>query len=230
MLRADTHRPWIVLCHGMGTNRSNLLHVAVGLLRAGFNLLAFDFRGHGTSEGRSTSFGWREQRDLEGALAFLGRQTEIPARPYGVYGLSMGGAVALMTAARDERLRAIAIDSPYADLGESLKHHLRLLYHAPSIPFFWFVASVYRLRFGAWPHHVSPQLAARSLRKHQALLVIQGDQDPRVPLEQTRRLMRDATPSNELWMVQGAAHLGAYEHDPHAYLAKLEQFFTAHLW
>ena len=162
-ITGDPDRPWIILCHGLGTNRADLLDIAAGLHAAGFSLLLFDFRGHGNSAGRMTSFGWTEQQDLEGALALLSRQAEIPTTPYGVYGISMGGSVALLVAARDERIGAVAVDSPYTSLQETLDRHLTLLYPwAPRVPFLWFVLATYRMRYGVWPASVSPQASAPS--------------------------------------------------------------------
>lgn len=224
--RADPARPWVILCHGVGSNRADLLDIAAGLHEAGLNLLLFDFRGHGGSAGRTTSFGWTEQRDLEGALAFLGGQPEIPARPYGVYGISMGGVVALLVASRDERIGAVAVDSPYTNLGASISRHLRLMYPwLPSIPFHGFVLSTYRLRFGIWPHRVSAERAARHLSPR-ALLMIHGGHDHRMPLEAARSMFEAAGHPKELWVVDGADHLESFALAPSAYRERLAQFFA----
>ena len=220
----DPAQPWIIGCHGLGANRADLIDIMRALSDAGFNLLLFDFRGHGASAGRASSFGCREQRDLEGALAFLGEQSEIPARPYGVYGISMGAAVALMVASRDERIAAVAADSPYADLQEALERHLRLLYPAlPRTPFLQFVLATYRLRFGVWPRQVSPEAALKAFRR--PLLLIQGAEDPRMPRSGAERL-RAAAAGSELWMVEGAGHLESYALQPQAYRDRLVRFFT----
>ena len=48
-------RPALILCHDLGSSRSSLVNLAIALRRAGFSVLAFDFRGHGASDGgRST--------------------------------------------------------------------------------------------------------------------------------------------------------------------------------
>ena len=225
----DPTRPWLILCHGLGTNRADLLDIAAGLSREGFNLLLFDFRAHGNSAGRTTSFGWREQRDLEGALAFLGSRPEIPATPYGVYGISMGAAVALMTAARDERIGAVAAESPYTSLDDSIRHHVRLMYPwLPSVPFHAFVLSAYRLRFGVWPAHVSPEAAAERLSPR-PLLLIHGAGDPRMPLGGIQRLYQRAGEPKELWVIEGAGHLGTYALEPATYLNRLSRFFRSAL-
>lgn len=228
-IAAAPERPWILLCHGLGSNRANLLDIAAGLYRARLNLLLFDFRAHGSSAGRMTSFGWREQRDLEGALAFLGQQPDVPAAPYGIFGISMGGAVALLVAARDERLGAVALDSPYTNLQDAFARQLALLYPLlPCVPFLWFLLATYRMRFGVWPRHVSPHTAVAALHPR-PLLLIQGGQDARTPPEDTRRLYAAAGDPKDLLMVEGAGHLEAYAVDPHIYLRRLVHFFEASL-
>jgi len=213
----------------VGSNRSDLLDIASGLHDARFNVFLFDFRGHGGSAGGSTSFGWLEQHDLEGALAFLGSQPEIPPKPYGIYGISMGGAVALMVAARDERLAAIAVDSPYTNLGDSLATHLALLYpYLPKIPFLWFVLSTYRLRFGIWPKDVAPQASAAALAPR-PLFLIHGAVDPRMPLDQAKTMFLGASEPKTFWEIEGAGHLEGFSLNPNAYLTRLADFFRTNL-
>lgn len=228
-IRAGPNHPWIILCHGIGSNRADLLDIAAGLHAAGFNVFLFDFRGHGGSAGRVTSFGWQEQRDLEGALAFLGRQSDVRLMPYGIYGISMGGAVALMVAAQDERLGAVAVDSPYTTLEESLARHMKLLYpQIPRMPFLGFVLSTYRLRFGVWPRDVSPLESIGKLNPR-AVLLIQGGRDNRMPVEGARRLLARAGEPKQLWIVEGAGHLESYGMDPARYLEGLVGFFEQRL-
>ncbi|MBI4597955.1 MAG: alpha/beta hydrolase [Candidatus Omnitrophica bacterium] len=222
-------QPWIILCHGLGSNRSDLLEIAAGLHRAGFNLFLFDFRGHGGSRGRTTSFGLTEQRDVEGALAALGQRGEIPAAPYGIYGISMGGSVALMVAAQDERLGAIAVDSPYTNLNSSISRHVHLMYPwLPRVPFDWMIAATYRMRFGLWPQQLSPEASAAQLGPR-PLLLIQGGADPRMPPEEATRLFEQSSNPKELWVIPHAGHLEGYTMDPAAYVKRLVIFFESHL-
>ncbi len=227
---SELSRPWIILCHGLGTNRADLLGIAAGLHHARFNLLLFDFRGHGGSAGRVTSFGWQEQRDLAGALVYLGRQPESATAPYGVYGVSLGGSVAIMVAAQDERLGAIVAEGPYATLQESISRHLSLMYPwLPKIPFLWVILGVYRMRFGVWPVAVSPEAAAEKLPPR-PLLLIQGDLDSRMPVEQAERIVRRASGgTTSLWIVKGAGHLEGFALEPTTYLSRVVDFFEAAL-
>ena len=169
---SSSTRPWIVLCPELGSNRSSLLDLAADLYALRFNLFLFDFRAHGASRGWVTSFGSLEQYDLEGALAFLSRQPDMPSKPYGIYGVSTGAATSLMVAARDERLGAIAADDVYASLEGTMRTRLKA-YALPSVPFLWFVCVTYRLRFGVWPKRVSPETSAAELGSR-PLLAIHG--------------------------------------------------------
>ena len=225
---SSANRPWILLCHGMGTNRSDLIETAGTLHRAGFNLLLFDFRGHGGSEGQTTSFGWLERQDLEGALAFLGAQADVPPRPIGIYGISMGAAVAIQVAAADERIGAIIADSPYLDLESAFGRYLALFYRIPPAPVLWLILATYRARFGAWPRRVSPLTTVRSISPR-PLLLICGDQDARTPPRDVRRVFEAAGAPKDLWLIAGAGHLQGLSLNPPTYQSRIVVFFQTHL-
>ena len=218
---------WVILCHGLGTNRSDLLDIATNLHEAGFNLFLFDFRGHGESAGATSSFGWKEQRDLEGALVYLGQHQAI-SRPCGVYGISMGAAVAIMVAARDERIGAVAVESPYPNLEETLGRHLVMMYPLPKQPFLWFVAFTYKIRFGVWPGDVAPEESVNRLDPR-PILLIQGAEDKRMPLEGTKRIYEKAGGSKQLWVIEGAGHLESFSQNPVVYMERLIHFFQSSL-
>src|SRR5450759_4009820 len=76
----------IILCHGLGANRSDFTELAVLLSQRGHFVLLFDFRAHGESSGRRTSLGYHEQRDIEAVLAFLKtRRDTIDPKRIGIY-------------------------------------------------------------------------------------------------------------------------------------------------
>jgi fermentation-respiration switch protein FrsA (DUF1100 family) len=165
---------------------------------------------------------------LEGALVFLGQQTDVPAKPYGVYGISMGAAVGLMVAGRDERLGAVAADSAYANLEDTLGRHLTLMYPLPKIPFLWFIAATYRLRFGRWPNAVSPRNSAATLGRR-PLLLIAGGADPRMPASEAQEIAARASGPKDVLVIRGAGHLEGYAYAPDEYVGRLIKFFSSSL-
>ncbi len=105
--------PTIILCHGYRTSRSHLRSVATLNYVYGYNVLLFDFRGHGDSDSVTTSGGNAEVHDLEAAVEVAHLQPETKTGSIVLYGFSMGAAVSLMTPLHPD-IAAIIADSPYA--------------------------------------------------------------------------------------------------------------------
>lgn len=85
----------VVLLHGAGSTRSNVLDQAVVLAGAGFGVLMPDARGHGQSEGRAMDFGWAGDLDVAAATEFLTSRPDVNAGRIGLVGMSMGGEEAI---------------------------------------------------------------------------------------------------------------------------------------
>ena len=98
-MRVRRGAPTIVILHGVKKNRTDVLRAALVLRRAGFNVLLFDGRGHGNSEGRYVTYGYYERRDVESAIDWLVKEKKINRNLVGLAGESMGAAIALQVAA-----------------------------------------------------------------------------------------------------------------------------------
>jgi pimeloyl-ACP methyl ester carboxylesterase len=120
MLEGDARRPPIVLCHDVGSSRSALVHLGLELHRRGFPVLLFDFRGHGQSEGDSSTLGLHEKRDVLGAVDFLSRRRGSARFPVGIYGAGMGAHAAVLAAADRPMLRVLVLDGLYPDASHPL--------------------------------------------------------------------------------------------------------------
>ena len=75
--------------------------------------MLFDFRYLGQSEGRYSTAGVKETEDLRAAINFLKSRG---VNEVGVWGFSMGGAVALATAVMVPEIKVIISESSYASL------------------------------------------------------------------------------------------------------------------
>ena len=89
------------------------------LARNGYNVVAFDFRAHGDSDGEITTLGLKEVEDYTRIIDWLKSEKPDKAEKIGVIGYSMGGAVTIMLSAKDKRVNAAVADSPYIDIRES---------------------------------------------------------------------------------------------------------------
>lgn len=106
--------PTIVICHGYMSQRADLLTLASALQDHEYNVFLFDFSGHGSTPGL-TSLGYKETGELGAALQALAGRNDIDPKHFGLWGVDMGGYVALEVATSDPRVAAFAVDNPYAD-------------------------------------------------------------------------------------------------------------------
>ncbi len=119
--------PAVVVCHDAGGSKASLMNIAVPLQKAGFVVLAFDFRGHGASDGDGTSLGIAEARDILGAVRFLAQgddEGRAPVKEVGVYGIGMGAHAAILAAREESRIRTLVLDGPYPDAGWRLHREI----------------------------------------------------------------------------------------------------------
>jgi len=224
----DKNQPVIILCHGLGTNKSDVIEFANFLYQADYNVFIFDFRAHGESEGTVNSFGYREQKDLEGAIKELSERGDIAAGNYGVFGISMGAAVAIMVGERNPRIKAIVVDSPYLSLEKSITDHAKFLYNFPKFPIADFSILAYRLRFWINSKTISPLKAIGQISPR-PVLIINGADDPRMPASDAKKLYEAAKEPKQLWLVPEAGHLESYSAAGNEYKRRVVDFFNRYL-
>jgi pimeloyl-ACP methyl ester carboxylesterase len=106
--------PVVVVCHGYLSQRSDVLTLVSALQDHQFNVFLFDFTGHGTSPG-ITSLGYRETPELRAAIQALAGRDDVDPKHFGLWGVDLGGYVALEVAASDPRIAAFAVDDAYDD-------------------------------------------------------------------------------------------------------------------
>src|SRR6266542_3298444 len=83
-------RGTIAMFHGMRHNSTQTLGRMNFLVRSGWRCVAFDHRAHGQSEGKTTSFGWHEARDVAAVADLIAARW--PHEPKAALGISMGAA------------------------------------------------------------------------------------------------------------------------------------------
>ncbi len=108
VLHGEPNGRAVVSCHGMLSGKDGVKHTRLAdeLARHGVSMLRFDFAGRGESEGSVFDLSYSNAiEDVDAAIDWL---QKLGVTRVGLFGSSMGGAVALLTAARDERVVAVA--------------------------------------------------------------------------------------------------------------------------
>lgn len=104
----------MILLHGYPADKGDILPSRL-FLHQKYNLLFFDFRYFGESEGSYSTVGRDEVLDVLAAIAFL---QEKGIKEIGIWGFSMGGAVALMAAAKSPEVKVVIAEASYAQLDQ----------------------------------------------------------------------------------------------------------------
>ena len=104
--------PTIVLCHGYGSSRGELLTLVSALQDHQYNVVVFDFVAHGANDG-ITSFGYHEADEVRAAIDELARRGDVDPGRFGLWGYNLGAYAALREAEGDKRVRALILDSVY---------------------------------------------------------------------------------------------------------------------
>jgi pimeloyl-ACP methyl ester carboxylesterase len=177
--------PVIILCHGYRSQRSDLLTMVSPLQEHQYNVVVFDFRGHGANEG-STTLGPGEARTLLALIEELSRRNDLDGTRFGLWGADLGGYAAFSAAATEPRVKAMAVDSLYDQPTQFLDLQVEAA-GATAVPL---APTVVRLGYWLlnWSTRNEPPLSARvGTLSQTAKLFIQGRQSPALA-EQTLQL------------------------------------------
>lgn len=190
----------IVFAGGWSARRSELLPEAKLLHDAGFGVLLFDWRAHGASEGTQSTWGDRERDDLRAALDFAAAQADVTRHRLGLFGFSMGGAVAALVAPDDERIGAVALAGTYPTLEDTTRKDFERWGALSG----WPAVEALRLE-GVRVDEVRPidRLCAIAPRP---LLLVDGDADETRVAHQSERMLAAACGPHALHLVPGAHH------------------------
>jgi pimeloyl-ACP methyl ester carboxylesterase len=215
-------RGTVVMAHGRGGHKNELLPQVGLFIEHGYNILLFDQRAHGKSEGRFTTAGRLEAEDLLRAAA-LARQKQ--AAPILLYGFSMGARAALLAAAHRPEIAGVIAVAPGLSLAEWLRRQFKRKLGLPPPPGFYAVfAAIARLRTGHAYDHAALDLTRQAITL--PVLLIGGERDW-ICLPADLRRLQAVIPQAELVVIPGAEHTGIftdrYRQEVAAFLARVAE-------
>ncbi len=223
--------PPVVLSHDWGGSKSSLLTLAMSVNEAGFPVLLFDFRGHGSSAGRNSTLGLAEQRDVLGALDYARRLDGVDGARAGVYGVGMGAYAGVLAAQERSSVRVLILDGLYPDAQFALLRHFYRDWGA-SLPQPAFLpVGVFALMTGTRPSRQRADVALLSLTGRDLLfLAPEGD----VGLAREIERMYGAIPlqpdvDGNLLKLRAATAGGLYGADLAGHNSKVTEFFVSRL-
>jgi pimeloyl-ACP methyl ester carboxylesterase len=231
--------PFVICLHGFNNNREELLDPSFKLWKAGYNVLASDLRAHGDNAAQTSTLGPLELQDLKETIQFVKSLKTESGAPMcdgriGLYGIDLGGFVALSAAASDEAVKAIAVDTVFPSESDFVKVRSKAVMGTPGPPGSAFIEngvlqSLIRLFMqfttdsgGAPPMNASEAIAAVGDRP---LLVIVGKSNPSLyPLAQ--QIANTASTARKLEYDRSRSSANLLRQDAENYDKALVEFFA----
>jgi fermentation-respiration switch protein FrsA (DUF1100 family) len=193
----------IIFCHGNGGNITNVGWMGQRFAKHGFNVLLFDYRGYGASEGVAAAEG-DLYADGDAAVAFVTKKGIRPDQIV-LYGQSLGTTVAADVASRG-KFGAVVLESGFSSASSLANSAL------PWLP--------------RWLHFLGKNRfeSARKLANVRSpILIAHGEPDRTIPTSEGRLLFSAANQPKKLLIVPGAGHV-VFGNAGEQYLRQVEQF------
>ena len=218
----------IILMHGWGMNRGDIFRNTCFLYDLGYNLMYFDFRALGESGGSVSSIGYLEVKDLQGAIKFLKETRSFACEKMGLYGLSMGGMVAIYEAAHNKDIACVAAEASYYSFRKVVSRWAWVHNKVPYFPLMPIVLHYMRKNLADNPEKYSPKYNVPHIAPR-PIFIIHGRYDNLVPAAQAKLLYKNAGEPKEVWLVPGAKHNKCAEVGGFEYKQRLGDFFRKYL-
>ncbi len=220
----------VIVLHGYTASKYNTEYikpVVEILARHGYNVVVYDHRAHGDSEGDVTTLGYKEVDDLSRVIDWLIEEKKVSGK-IGLIGYSMGGAITLKALAVEDRIAAGVADSPYVDIvvsGRQWIKRMKGILRTILLMDYPLIIRFARKYAGVDLKELNMFNYAEKIRK--PLLIIAGKNDDLVPLGQINELAKKIKAVNEnteIWITD-SRHVSAVRDYPEEYEEKVISFF-----
>ena len=220
-------RGTVLFLHGVGDCKIAGIPYAKLFYEQRFNSFLYDSRRHGESEGTYCTYGYHEKDDVVRIIDYLSSRSDIRLGKVGVFGTSMGAAVAIQAAAIDKRVVAIVAENSFATLRSIFDDYQRRMIKLP----FHYLRNIVIKRsehiaqFKA--NDVSPLESVANINL--PIIFIHCTNDRLINPKYSRMLYDSTNPPKELFAIEGAAHNDAWSIGGARYENKLTEFFSKNL-
>lgn len=216
----------ILLCHGHGVNLRRLDDMVKFLRRAGYSILMFDFRAHGSSGGKYCSIGLHEWKDIKAVIKTAkekGYLTE--SSPLAAYGRSMGAATLINGSENLPEIKAFILESSFEQLrkvaARDAWHHFKLPDTPLSDLVFWLTYQVTGIDYIS----NKPEEKAYGI-SNRPVYLIHDEKDYRADLNAFNSL-KSRLPNAQIWVVKDAWHVCAHQKSPVEFEMRFLNFLHA---
>lgn len=217
----------VLLCHGYRGGKEFMYGYLDMFPRS--NILLFDFRAHGQSEGRMTSIGVLEYKDVIAAARFFKETTRSNQQkplPLIILGLSMGGAALLKAAEVEPDLcDCIVVDSVFRSLHAAVAKVFGATTGLPNYPFFSIMSRMFNYCAGCDLASLNPVDCVKKITK--PIFFIHSCNDSFIPPKHCVQLYANAEhKGSKIWIGPKCQHGWLHTYYPEVYKTKITKFLS----
>ncbi|MCH8854308.1 MAG: alpha/beta fold hydrolase [Planctomycetes bacterium] len=220
---ADASERTAIVCHGVMDSKSGMMPFIRALHEGGYNVLAFDSRGHGESEGWTVTYGRRESEDIIAAVDYLESHHPLAVRHAVGVGWSMGAASLILAAADDPRIEVLHVDAPYASTADMARH---IGSSMPAMLAWWSYyagLAIGSCETGSNLFALDTTAAAARIAPR-PIMIVHGTADLIVPFEQGQKVYAAAGEPKSFKAVPGAGHCQTIAYEGRRYTDRMIEF------
>jgi fermentation-respiration switch protein FrsA (DUF1100 family) len=217
----------IIYLHGVADCKIDGIRFAKLMHDNHYNVFLFDSRRHGESEGVYCTYGYYEKYDISKIIDYLISRKDMNLGKIGLFGTSMGAAVAIQAASLDKRISAVVAENSFSTLRKIFDDYQKRMIKLP----FHFLRNIViihselRAKFKA--SDVSPIDSVKNM--HIPILFVYGTVDPLINHHYSIQLFNNANHPKEIYPIEGAAHNNTWDIGGEAYRKKLLEFYERYL-
>src|SRR5436189_1031471 len=201
-MKADSAKGTVILFHGLGSNKGNVLGEALEFNSFGYNTMLIDMRAHGNSEGMVSSLGYDESEEVKLAYDHVSKKGE---KNIVLWGMSLGAVIISKAMWQyDLKPQKIILEMPFDRLQDHIRARARIS-GFPGEPFGFFVTFWTGLEQGYWGYG---HRTSRYVKNINCPVLLQwGNSDEYVMKEETERIFASIKSSKKkLEIYDGAGH------------------------
>lgn len=219
---ADSTRASIILVHGIGGCKEHFTSLAISLAELGFESWIFDNRAHGKSEGKFSTYGYLEKKDISIIIDEI-KKVRQDAK-VGIWGNSLGGAIALQAMEYDKRLNFGVIESTFTDLRQIVYDYQARYFFGIGLKWICDLTLDKASELTDFnPDKVKPLESVKYI--NQPVLIAHGNADKNISFEYGKALFSNlASKEKEFVAVEGGGHYGLFNTGGENYATKLFNF------
>lgn len=203
-LRHENNHKWVILAHGYKSSIKSMYYSAKTFYEEGYNILFFDQRSHGDSEGKYIGMGWLEQHDLERWINYV-VSIDVDSSIV-LYGVSMGGATVMMATGLElpNNVKCAIEDCGYTSLHDIFSDQAHKKYGLKNTKVFLGMYKIIKDKLGFNVHDAS---SLKQLNKSKTpTLFIHGDDDKFVPYTMVYHNLDACNAKKELFITPNLGH------------------------